>query len=83
MLYKLSSQVVSLSEGVKGNLVKRYKIKAKNIKVIYNRVDLKSNQQKVEGEVIPSEHLHLFVGDEKVIITRLVVLSTKRIMRCL
>lgn len=69
LLYKLSSQIVSLSEGVKENLVKRYKIKAKNIKVVYNPVDLNSIKQKVNNGSIASEHLHLFEGDEKVIIT--------------
>jgi glycosyltransferase involved in cell wall biosynthesis len=69
MLYKLSSQIVSLSEGVKENLVKRYKINAKHIEVIYNPVDLKSIADKTQNDVIDSEHAHLFEGDEKVVIT--------------
>ena len=69
LLYKLSSQIVSLSEGVKNNLVKRYKIKARDIKVIYNPVDLKSIQLKMDQETINLEHRKLFAGDEKVIIT--------------
>src|SRR5699024_3423704 len=42
LVYKLSSQIVSLSQGVKENLIKRYKIKASDIEVIYNLVDLEN-----------------------------------------
>lgn len=69
LIYKLSSQIVSLSEGVKENLVKRYKIKPKNIEVIYNPVDLENIQNNIENEQLAREHVHLFQGNEKVIVT--------------
>jgi glycosyltransferase involved in cell wall biosynthesis len=69
LVYKNSNQIVSLSEGVKENLVKRYKIKPDHIQVIYNPVDLMSIHQKIEqGEMAP-EHEALFEIEDKVIIT--------------
>ncbi|UTR11814.1 glycosyltransferase [Evansella sp. LMS18] len=69
LIYKLSDQIVSLSEGVKENLVKRYKIKPKDIEVIYNPVDLERiNQNMTEGG-IPDNHKELFSSSEKVVIT--------------
>ncbi|WP_280770552.1 glycosyltransferase [Salipaludibacillus daqingensis] len=68
MVYRLSNQVVSLSEGVKNNLVNKYKLKADSIKVIYNPVDLKKIDQQLIEE-IPEKHREAFDTDEKVIIT--------------
>lgn len=67
-IYKFSSQIVSLSEGVKENLIKRYKVRAKNIEVIYNPVDLKNINEKI-NETLPPEHASLFTGEEQTIIT--------------
>ena len=68
-IYKLSDQIISLSEGVKDNLVNRYGIKPKDIKVIYNPIDLQAIEEKIEhGEIAP-EYKELFSTTAKVIIT--------------
>ncbi|MBP1971488.1 glycosyltransferase involved in cell wall biosynthesis [Virgibacillus natechei] len=70
MLYKLSSKVIALSEGVKENIIKRYKIKPKKIKVIYNPVDLDSIKKNIEHEEVANEHQAIFKEeDAKIIIT--------------
>ncbi len=68
-LYKLSSQVIALSEGVKENLVKRYKIKPEHVKVIYNPIDLENIRQSIENGSVKKEHFSLFKDDRKTIIT--------------
>ncbi|WP_416147721.1 glycosyltransferase [Salipaludibacillus sp. HK11] len=67
-IYRLSNQVVSLSEGVKNNLVEKYKLKPDNIKVIYNPVDLKKIEQQLI-EAMPPNHNEIFQTDEKIIVT--------------
>lgn len=68
-LYKRASQTVALSEGVKENLVRRYHLKARDINVIYNPIDIEHIQcQLREGTMSPAHRL-LFTGKEKVIIT--------------
>ncbi|HLR01824.1 MAG TPA: glycosyltransferase [Virgibacillus sp.] len=69
LVYKKASQVVSLSEGVKENLIKRYHVKPEDIKVIYNPVDIDHIQKQTNEGIIEREHHHLFTDDEKVIIT--------------
>ncbi|OIJ21756.1 glycosyl transferase [Anaerobacillus alkalidiazotrophicus] len=69
MMYKLSNQVISLSEGVKENLINKYKVKATDIKVIYNPVDLKSIRNKVERGQIPAEHQSIFDSSDKIVVT--------------
>ncbi|MEC5425939.1 glycosyltransferase [Virgibacillus sp. C22-A2] len=69
MLYKMASQVVSLSEGVKENIVDRYKIKPHRIKVIYNPVDLDGIEQSMKEGEIADAHKAIFEDDAKVIIT--------------
>ncbi|TMW72345.1 glycosyltransferase [Alteribacter natronophilus] len=68
LAYKCAGQVVSLSEGVKENLVKRYGLKSENIKVVYNPIDIKAINRKLESG-IPAEHKEIFDTDEKVIVT--------------
>lgn len=68
-VYKLSNQIISLSEGVKENLIKRYKVKASDIEVIYNPVDLKSIEGKVENGQIAEKDKILYETNEKVIVT--------------
>src|SRR5699024_6311541 len=68
-LYGLSSQVISLSEGVKENLVKRYKVHMNKIQVIYNPVDLEHIREHVAKGQIATEHQPIFSGDTKVIVT--------------
>ncbi|NMA90754.1 MAG: glycosyltransferase [Amphibacillus sp.] len=67
-IYKLSDQVISLSEGVKKNLVERYKLKPKDIKVIYNPIDINEIQNKIATEQLKSEYQALFQSDRKTII---------------
>lgn len=69
LLYKFSSRVISLSNGVKENIIKRYRVPSEKITVIYNPVDLKVIQQNIEGGQIEEEHRHIFNGTGNVIIT--------------
>lgn len=69
LFYRLSSRVISLSEGVKVNLVEQYKVKPNNIKVIYNPIDIGSIQSDANNGLIPKEHQRIFKTDHIVIIT--------------
>lgn len=60
-LYNRTNQVIALSEGVKTNLIKRYKVKDSKIKVIYNPVDIEhivaESEQAVETQsLLASNH---------------------------
>lgn len=68
-VYKFSNQIVSLSEGVKENLVKRYKVKSKEVEVIYNPVDLNAIRDKMTTGQIDPQFEDVFDTDEKVVIT--------------
>lgn len=68
-IYTLSDQIISLSEGVKDNLVHRYGVRAEKIKVIYNPVDLTAIKDKIRHGAIDPAHAHLFQTEEKIIIT--------------
>ncbi|MCD8503275.1 MAG: glycosyltransferase [Bacillaceae bacterium] len=69
LVYKLADQIVSLSEGVKDNLVKRYKVKRDDIKVIYNPVDLAQINEKITTGKIDEHHQSLYQTTDKIIIT--------------
>nr|WP_245347604.1 glycosyltransferase [Oceanobacillus polygoni] len=69
LLYKFSSRVIALSNGVKENIVKRYKVKREKVNVIYNPVDIERIRTNVEEGILPQEHKTIFAGSEKVIIT--------------
>lgn len=69
LLYRIASKVIALSNGVKANLIKRYKIKPKQIEVIYNPVDIKSIQQRATQGKLADEHQFIFSENKKVIIT--------------
>ena len=69
MLYRTTDQVVSLSDGVKENLVKKYKVKRENIEVIYNPIDLKHIEQEINSGKLPKEHEQIFQKGEPVVIT--------------
>nr|WP_062051365.1 glycosyltransferase [Bacillus sp. JCM 19034] len=69
MIYKLAHQIVSLSEGVKRNLVRRYKVKPSDIEVIYNPVDLQMIETKIDQGKLDPEHEALFETADKVIVT--------------
>ncbi|RKL68296.1 glycosyl transferase [Salipaludibacillus neizhouensis] len=68
-IYKMAHQIVSLSQGVKDNLVTRYKIKENSIKVIYNPIDLEHIQSKIYQGEIQNEWQSVFKTDDKVIVT--------------
>lgn len=68
-LYRFASKVIALSNGVKENIVKRYKINENKIKVIYNPVDLENIRQKIETGIMPEEHAAVFQNSSQVIIT--------------
>lgn len=69
ILYKFASHVIALSEGVKENIVNRYKVAADKITVIYNPVDIDRIQQSVEEGHIAKQHIGLFQRENPVIIT--------------
>mgnify|MGYP005750345355 CR=1 FL=1 len=69
LAYKLANQIVSLSEGVKENLVKKYKVKPNDIEVIYNPVDITNINQKLINDDMPFEHKKIYDTDEKIIVT--------------
>jgi glycosyltransferase involved in cell wall biosynthesis len=69
ILYKLTGKVIALSNGVKDNIVKRYKVKPDKIRVIYNPVDVDSISSHMENGQIAEEHEHIFQDNAKVIIT--------------
>ena len=64
-IYKLSDQVISLSEGVKKNLVERYKLNQDDIKVIYNPIDLKNIREKIKANQLKPEYQAFFKPDRK------------------
>lgn len=66
LLYRFSTHVVALSEGVKQNLMKRYHIKEKKITVIYNPVDLAHIQQQSKQQLSEPD---IYDKGEPVIIT--------------
>ncbi len=69
MLYKLTGKVIALSNGVKENIVTRYKVKPEKIRVIYNPVDVDSITAHMETGEIARENKYIFQDNAKVIIT--------------
>lgn len=67
-VYRFAHQVISLSEGVKQNLIERYKVKPEKIKVIYNPVDISHIQQQMVQENSTIDPT-VFTEDKKVIVT--------------
>lgn len=67
-VYKFSKRVIALSEGVKANLVSKYRVKEDKVEVIYNPVDLKYINQ-AKDEPLINEHATIFKGNQKNIIT--------------
>ena len=65
-LYNTTNQVIALSQGVKTNLINRYKVKDSKIKVIYNPVDIEHIVAESEQAV---EQKALFSNSHKKIIT--------------
>ncbi|TFJ91571.1 glycosyltransferase [Lentibacillus salicampi] len=69
LLYRLSSKVIALSNGVKDNVVKRYNVNPRKIQVIYNPVDVDGIQRQIDNGKIAEEHQAIFKSKGKVIIT--------------
>jgi len=69
MFYRFASHVISLSEGVKVNLVERYNVKPEQISVIYNPIDLNNLADEAANGLMPAEHEQLFQTEAKVIVT--------------
>lgn len=69
VFYKCSNQIVSLSEGVKENLVNRYKIKEKNIKVIYNPIDLQHIDNKIHHKDTSTKNYEIFNTKDRLLVT--------------
>src|SRR5690625_6095374 len=69
MFYRLASHVISLSEGVKVNLVEQYNAKPTQITVIYNPIDLKNLTHEAETGLMPATHEQIFQTDAKTIVT--------------
>lgn len=69
ILYKLAARVVALSYGVKENVVRRYRVPAEKIEVIYNPVDTEHIAKSIETGAIDENHEALFSGHEKIIMT--------------
>lgn len=69
LLYTFSSRVIALSQGVRNNIISRYKVDKNKIEVIYNPVDVQKIKTSIEKGKLKEEHKALFNGSEKIIIT--------------
>jgi len=69
MLYRTSHKVIALSQGVKQNLIKRYRIKESKIKVIYNPLDLEHINEQISTGILSEDHALIFNETTKVIVT--------------
>lgn len=69
LLYQTAHQVVSLSEGVKQNLINRYRINEQKITVIYNPIDLQNIEKQITTGKLPAEHEVIFQKNTKIIVT--------------
>lgn len=69
LIYRFASKVISLSEGVKKNLINRYNVKEKNIQVIYNPIDLDKIQHLANYGKILEKHHYIFEKDASIIVT--------------
>ncbi|MUK87345.1 glycosyltransferase [Ornithinibacillus sp. L9] len=68
-LYKLAPSVIALSQGVKDNIVKRYKVNPHKIKVIYNPVDIEWIHSSILNGKIHEQYDSIFTSKEKKIVT--------------
>ncbi|MDV2583309.1 glycosyltransferase [Alkalibacillus haloalkaliphilus] len=67
--YNRTDQVISLSEGVKQNLVEKYKLKPNAIEVVYNPLDIENIKHQIEIGELPKDVAPIFNQNEKVIVT--------------
>ncbi|SOC41230.1 glycosyltransferase [Salinicoccus kekensis] len=68
-LYRRAARVIALSEGVKENIIKRYKVNSDKIDIIYNPVDVEGIQALMGQDDIEPGHQAVFHSGGKVIIT--------------
>lgn len=68
LLYRFASRVIALSNGVKENIIQRYKLDSSEIKVIYNPVDIGQIERNMNKD-IPEKHASLFTTGDKTIIS--------------
>ncbi|MFD2044481.1 glycosyltransferase [Ornithinibacillus salinisoli] len=68
-LYKLAPSVIALSQGVKDNVIKRYKVNPHKIKVIYNPVDIDRIQSSIQNGKIHEQYESIIKSNEKTIVT--------------
>jgi len=68
-LYRFAHRVVSLSHGVKENLIDRYGVKRDKIQVIYNPVDLQHIDEQAKADLPKKYHNFHAKNDKKVIVT--------------
>lgn len=68
-LYRFSTAVVALSDGVKENIEKRYLVPKEKITTIYNPIDLQFIQKQATEGKLPKEHEQLFQRNRKTIVS--------------
>lgn len=69
LFYRFANQVIALSNGVKDNLRKRYKVNPNKIHVIYNPVDLQTIHKQMSNGVIDENYRPLIHSQRKIIVT--------------
>src|SRR5699024_522914 len=67
--YRLAQQVISLSEGVKDNLIKRYQVNRKKITVIYNPIDIDKIRRDGARDFPEKAHQQLFEKSPQTFVT--------------
>ena len=68
LLYKLADKVVALSQGVKDNVITRYRVNPNKIKVIYNPVDVEYIEKAMVQPLSP-DHQSLFTTNKQTIVS--------------
>lgn len=68
LLYKLANKVVALSQGVKNNIITRYRVNPNQIEVIYNPVDIEYIEEAMLQPLNESNQA-LFKTNERIIIS--------------
>lgn len=69
LLYRTAHKVISLSEGVKDNLMDKYKVKGENIEVIYNPIDLDKIRRDAKSGFTNQGHQTIFQNSPLTIVT--------------
>jgi len=69
LLYRTAHKVIALSDGVKHNLISRYRVSERKIEVIYNPVDLENINTQIMVGKLPDDQATIFHKGAKVIVT--------------